>query len=287
MFRWPPEAGFPGAIHIASRNARLVSSDLVSATADLDLNLAGPLARAPKISGAVTFNTLEVNVPDRLPASLKPLPDTKHLDPKSFAREMLALQGKRTAAAARPSSFAAALDLKISAPNRIFVRGRGIDAEFGGDLRIAGAMQKPVVTGAFDLRRGRLQLLTQRIDITRGKLTFAGGLTPELDFYAETTAGDVTARIAVSGPAAQPSFAFTSVPELPQDEVLSRCCSARRPARCRRSRRCSSRPAWRNCPAWTSGRRRFRENAQGAWRGFCSISTRAAPGGQPSGRRPI
>ena len=217
-----PEAGFPGAIHIASRNARLVSSDLVSATADLDLNLAGPLARAPKISGAVTFNTLEVNVPDRLPASLKPLPDTKHLDPKSFAREMLALQGKRTAAAARPSSFAAALDLKISAPNRIFVRGRGIDAEFGGDLRIAGAMQKPVVTGAFDLRRGRLQLPTQRIDITRGKLTFAGGLTPELDFYAETTAGDVTARIAVSGPAAQPSFAFTSVPELPQDEVLSR-----------------------------------------------------------------
>ena len=72
------------------------------------------------------------------------------------------------------------------------------------------------------MRRGRLQLLTQRIDITRGALTFAGGLTPQLDFTAETTAADVTAQIAVSGPAAQPSFSFTSTPELPQDEVLSR-----------------------------------------------------------------
>jgi translocation and assembly module TamB len=217
-----PEAGMPGSIHIGSRNAQLVNSDLVSSTADLDLTLAGPLARAPKVSGAVIFKTLEVNVPDRLPASLKPLPDAKHIDPKGFAREMLALQRKQKAAAGRPSAFDVALDVKVSAPNRIFVRGRGIDAEFGGELKISGSAQNPKILGGFDLRRGRLQLLTQRIDITRGALTFAGGLTPQLDFTAETTAADVTARIAVSGPAAQPSFSFTSTPELPQDEVLSR-----------------------------------------------------------------
>ncbi len=217
-----PEAGMPGSIHIGSRNAQLVNSDLVSSTADLDLTVAGPLARAPKVSGAVIFKTLEVNVPDRLPASLKPLPDAKHIDPKGFAREMLALQRKQKAAAGRPSTFDVALDVKVSAPNRIFVRGRGIDAEFGGELKITGTAQNPKILGGFDLRRGRLQLLTQRIDITRGALTFAGGLTPQLDFTAETTAADVTAQIAVSGPAAQPSFSFTSTPELPQDEVLSR-----------------------------------------------------------------
>ena len=217
-----PEAGMPGSIHIGSRNAQLVNSDLVSSTADLDLTVAGPLARAPKVSGAVIFKTLEVNVPDRLPASLKPLPDAKHIDPTGFAREMLALQRKQKAAAGRPSAFDVALDVKVSAPNRIFVRGRGIDAEFGGELKISGSVQNPKILGGFDLRRGRLQLLTQRIDITRGALTFAGGLTPQLDFTAETTAADVTAQIAVSGPAAQPSFSFTSTPELPQDEVLSR-----------------------------------------------------------------
>jgi len=97
-----PEAGMPASIHIGSRNAQLVNSDLVSSTADLDLTVDGPLARAPKVSGAVIFKTLEVNVPDRLPASLKPLPDAKHIDPKGFAREMLALQRKQKAAVGRP-----------------------------------------------------------------------------------------------------------------------------------------------------------------------------------------
>lgn len=217
-----PDAGMPGSIHIGAHNAQLVGSELVSSTADLDLTLNGALARSPKISGAVKFNTLEVNIPDRLRSSLKPLPDAVHKNARGFAREMLELQREQKAKAARSSTFDAALDLKISAPSRIFVRGRGVDAELGGELKIAGTVQKPNVIGGFDLRRGRLQLLTRRIDITRGKLTFAGGLMPELDFYAETTAADVTAQIAVTGPASQPSFAFTSTPDLPQDEILSR-----------------------------------------------------------------
>jgi translocation and assembly module TamB len=221
-----PEAGMPGAIQIRAKNAQLASTDIVSATADLDLAIGGPLARSPKVSGRVTLTTMEVSVPDRLPASLKALPDATHVRPRDFAKRMLALERKQKESAAKKSAakssgFDAALDLAISAPNRIFVRGRGVDAEFGGELRLSGTLQKPVANGAFDLRRGRLQLLTQRIDLTRGKLTFAGGLTPQLDFMAETTAGDVTARIGVAGPAAQPTFTFTSTPELPQDEVLS------------------------------------------------------------------
>lgn len=217
-----PETGFPGAIRIGAKNAQLVSTDIVSAAADLDLDIGGPLARSPKVSGRVKLTTMEVDIPDRLPASLKALPDAKHVHPRDFAKRMLALERKQKEKAARPSKFDATLDLAIAAPNRIFVRGRGVDAEFGGELRLSGTLQNPVVNGAFDLRRGRLQLLTQRIDITRGKMTFAGGLTPQLDFSAETAAGDVTARIGVAGPASQPTFTFGSTPELPQDEVLSR-----------------------------------------------------------------
>ena len=47
-------------------------------------------------------------------------------------------------------------------------------------------------------------------------------MIPDLDLVAETTAADITARIAVTGPATQPTFAITSQPSLPQDEVLSR-----------------------------------------------------------------
>lgn len=217
-----PNAGMPGSIRIGANNAQLASTDIVTSTGDLDLTISGALARAPKVSGRVNLDTMEVSVPDRLPANLKPLAGSTHIDANGFAAQMLALQRKEKAKAARRSNFDVALDLAISAPNRIFVRGHGIDAEFGGDLKVGGTLQKPNVLGGFDLRRGKLQLLTQRIDITRGKLAFTGGLAPQLDFSAETRAADVTAKIAVTGPAAAPVFTFSSSPEMPQDEVLSR-----------------------------------------------------------------
>jgi translocation and assembly module TamB len=222
-----PDAGFPASIHIGAHQAQLASTEVVSSVGDLDLTLSGALLRAPEVSGRVALANMDVNVPDRLPAYLKPIPGTTHIDAKGFAAQMLALERRAKAKAARRSNVDMALDLDISAPSRIFVRGRGIDAELGGDLKIKGSLQRPEAIGGFDLRRGKLQLLVQRVDITRGKLTFAGGLTPELDFAAESTAADVTAKIDVSGPASAPIFSFSSSPDLPQDEVLSRLLFAR------------------------------------------------------------
>jgi len=217
-----PKSGFPAALIVKADNAQFVDSELASATGDLDLAINGPLMRAPRISGRVTLRSMDVNVPERMPINLKPLPGTRQIDAKGFAAQMIAIERKEKAAAGRKPTFDAPVDLTISAPNRVFVRGRGLDAEFGGQLKIAGTIQKPIVDGGFDLRRGRMQLLTQRLDITQGRLTFAGGLIPQLDFAAQTSAGGVTANVAVSGPASQPAFAFTSSPSLPQDEVLSR-----------------------------------------------------------------
>ena len=217
-----PASGFPAALIVKSANAQFVDSEVASATGDLDLTITGPLARAPRVAGRVTLRSMDVNVPDRMPVNLKPLAGTRQIDAKGFAAQMIAIERKEKARAARKPTFDAPIDLVIAAPNRIFVRGRGLDAEFGGQLKIGGTIQKPIIDGGFDLRRGRMQLLTQRLDITQGKLTFAGGLMPQLDFAAQTSAGGVTANVAVTGPASQPVFAFTSSPSLPQDEVLSR-----------------------------------------------------------------
>ncbi|WP_197430414.1 translocation/assembly module TamB domain-containing protein, partial [Methylobacterium sp. CCH5-D2] len=223
-----PARGFPGSLRIAGRNAELVSSPLVTAVAGLDLSLSGPLAQRPTITGRVDLASVEVSVPDRLPATVKPLPGTRRVNTTPEVRARLASRpqvrqpaaGKRGRAAA---PFDATLDVRVEAPNRIFVRGRGIDAELGGSLRVTGSSRDPGATGAFEMRRGRLQIIGQRLDFTRGRLTFGGELTrPDLDFLAETKATDITARIAVTGPANQPAFEISSDPTLPQDEVLSR-----------------------------------------------------------------
>ncbi len=223
-----PAGGFPGNFRVTAERAELVSSALMTAVAGLDLSLSGPLARTPKITGRVDVASIDVAVPDRLPATAKPLPGVRHVNTPPELRARLARRAEAKAAAtsrgrkATPP-FDASLDVTVDAPSHIFVRGRGIDAELGGSLRITGPSRDPRANGEFGLRRGRFDLVGQRLDFDRGRLTFAGSLTtPDLDFSAQTKAGDVTARVAVSGPADMPQFALTSDPVLPQDEILSR-----------------------------------------------------------------
>ncbi|MGQ4274569.1 translocation/assembly module TamB domain-containing protein [Terrihabitans sp. B22-R8] len=216
-----PAAGFPANIRIGGQRAQLVASDIVTAVADLDLTITGPVARTPRISGRIGLVSMDVAVPDRLPATLQPLPETKHVGARGVAKQRIARQMRANRGKGQ-APFLATLDIVLEAPNRIFVRGRGLNAELGGDLRLTGTSASPVAMGAFELRRGRFDIIGQRIDLNRGRLTFAGDLMPELDFLAETTAGDVTAQVGVTGNASAPDFVFTSNPDLPQDEVLSR-----------------------------------------------------------------
>jgi translocation and assembly module TamB len=218
--RIDPAANFPGDITVTGRNARLVSNDLAIATVDLDLSLTGALATEPLVAGRVTLTTLDISVPDRLPTTLQPLPGTRHVGAPEEVRARLAIrdaQGRE-----RGVRFNARLDLTIDSPNRIFIRGRGIDAELGGLLRLTGTSSDPIAIGGFELRRGRFDLLGQRLDFTRGVLEFTGDLVPFIDFVAETQTSDATVSIAVIGPANDPDFILSSSPELPQDEILSR-----------------------------------------------------------------
>ena len=217
-----PAAGFPGAIHLACERAQLVASDVVTAVGDMSVDITGALGRTPNVAGRITIVSMEITVPERFGGVSSPIPGTRHVNPTATARTLLALQAKASSARARAPLFSATLALTISAPNRIFVRGRGINAELSGDLRVNGPATNPQVTGGFDLLRGSLSLLGKRLSFTRGRVQFHGDVMPELDLVAETTSADVTARISVTGPAAQPVFKFTSDPSLPQDEILAR-----------------------------------------------------------------
>ena len=226
-----PNGGFPGAFKITAERAELVSSPIVTRHCEPQPRPERSFgADAESVRDGSTLVSVDVTVPDRLPATVQPLPGVRRvntpadvrvrLDAKADRKAKVAALGKRRKA---PPPFDATLDVAVHAPNRIFVRGRGIDAELGGDLRLTGTSRDPVAVGDFAMRRGRLSIIGQRLDFTRGRLAFNGELAiPDLDFQAETKAAEVTARVAVTGPANQPDFVLTSDPSLPQDEVLSR-----------------------------------------------------------------
>ncbi len=217
-------AGMPANLRITAQKAQLISNDVMTLVAGLNMTVTGPLTGSPTLGGRIDIRSLNVNVPERLPASSAPLRGAKHIAPPPQTRARLqAIAKARQQRERRKRSGASGprINLRIDAPNQVFVRGRGIDAELGGSVTVTGTTASPRANGAFELRRGRIDLLTQKIDISRGRLTFLGDIIPQLEFVAASTAGSVTAMVTITGQADDPKFAFTSQPTLAPDEVLS------------------------------------------------------------------
>jgi translocation and assembly module TamB len=106
----------------------------------------------------------------------------------------------------------------------VFVRGWGLDAEFGGDLAAGGTLAQPLVNGTLSSRRGRYEEFNKRFDLAHANLRFQGTVPPSpyLDIEAQTKADTITAIIKLTGAAKDPKIALSSIPALPQDEVLAR-----------------------------------------------------------------
>jgi translocation and assembly module TamB len=223
-----PQAGFPGNIQITMQKARLLSNETIRLVADAKLALSGAFATTPTLAGTIDVRSMDVNIAEKLPGSLTAT-EVRHVNvpggqqavaqtPQVKAQQRKKLQAKAQVAAA---PLVATLDLNISAPNNVFVRGRGIEAEFGGSLKVTGTSLKPITNGGFDIRRGRFDVLDRRLNFSRGRITFRGSTDPELDIAADSQTAALTATVHITGQASAPKISFSSTPALPEDEVLA------------------------------------------------------------------
>ncbi|WP_333474386.1 translocation/assembly module TamB domain-containing protein [Aminobacter sp. HY435] len=211
--------GFPADIAIKLTDGRYTDGRVVTANLGGDITIKGPLVTAPVLSGTINLARTVISIPEKFPGGLNAV-DVKHRDaPKAVIAQQNAM---RPAEQASGGNGALKLDVTVNAPSQIFVQGRGLDAELGGTLRLTGSSAAPEAIGEFTLRRGRLSVLGKRLNFTQGSVGFSGSLVPTINFAAETTAGDATVTIGITGQANNPQFTFSSVPALPEDEVLAR-----------------------------------------------------------------
>lgn len=214
-----PASGFPADLNLKLTNGRYTDGRIVTANLAGDLAIKGQLTSSPVLSGVINLARTVITVPNKLPGSLSELGVQHKNAPAAVKEQDRAL---RPAGGGASGSGAVTLDLTINAPNEIFVQGRGVDAELGGSLKLTGPTSSPQAVGQFTLRRGRLEILGKRLNFIEGSLSFSGSLVPYLNLVAESTASDATVTITVSGEATNPKFIFSSVPALPEDEVLAR-----------------------------------------------------------------
>lgn len=213
--------GMPADLAITVDNGRYSDGRIVTADIGAALKVSGPLAGGGLLSGTVNVKDANIAIPQSLPGSLSPLA-VRHVNaPKPVREQVAELKQDMGETGGGSGSGGLSLDVTVNAPARIFVRGRGLDAELGGSLRIVGTTAQPQAIGGIALRRGQLDVLTRRLAFSQGSVTFTGSLTPTLNFVATTTASSTTINVTISGSAADPVIALSSSPSLPQDEILA------------------------------------------------------------------
>ena len=211
---------------ITLNDVRLYDPELYDTRVNGGLTLKGPLTGGALLAGSLSLSETEVRVPASGFTSAGALLDLSHLREPGDVRETRrkagllgdGSAGSGSGGSARPI----ALDLTISAPSQVFIRGRGIDAELGGELRLQGTTADVRPSGGFRLIRGRMDILGRRLVLSRADLVMEGSLVPDISVAAATESDGITSTVTVDGPADNPVVSFASSPDLPQEEVLAR-----------------------------------------------------------------
>ncbi len=204
--------GMPIDLHITADHAKPISSDRLTTTLDASIAVTGKVAETMLVAGRVFLRRTDINIPNAFPASV--------------AKLNVIRPGQKPPSASSAPSSVVRLDLTIDSPQSIFVRGHGLDAELGGKLTIGGTTAGPDIAGGFALRRGDFSLAGTTLQFSKGEVSFNGSgvghaIDPTLDFEADSTNGGITATLAITGYADAPKITLSSVPALPQDEVLA------------------------------------------------------------------
>ncbi|PVH27863.1 translocation and assembly module protein TamB [Pararhodobacter oceanensis] len=187
------------------------------------VSVVGPLSNGALVRGDVLVEEAEIRIPNSpLARAGFGLQGLRHIGESAASRQTRTAAGIASGTRNGRAPIPLRLDLTMRAPGRVFVRGRGLDAEMGGTLRLGGTLSDVVPSGSFGLIRGRLDLLGNRFNLTDGSASMIGDFMPIVSLVATTESDGVTTSVMLSGPANEPEISFNSVPELPQDEVLAR-----------------------------------------------------------------
>jgi len=212
--------GYPMNISATLDNARLAKSDNIAARATGNLTLEKAAGQAALLSGSLR------------------LPETRYRIVREGAAQVPVLTGvRRKPAAGRPrvsgdglSAVGGSLfdlirlDIALKAPDEIYVSGMGLESEWKADVILRGTTEAPRVTGEIELVRGTLGFAGRSFELQEGRVTFPTGdaYDPAIRLVASETIETVTVTVSVTGRASNPQIAFSSVPGLPQDEIVSR-----------------------------------------------------------------
>ncbi len=198
-------------IRIATKNAQLLNA------AGLNATVTGPLRIISGGSGGTIAGRLDV---DRASwtlgsaAALEQLPQIKTRQINTAA--------DIAPARVRANPWRYLIDAR--ARSRVKVDGMGLDSEWSANIQLRGTTSAPRIGGDAEVVRGSYSFAGTRFELTKGEIKFDVNvpIDPRLDIEAESKADGVDVTVRVQGNGLKPEITFSSVPALPEEEILSR-----------------------------------------------------------------
>ena len=213
-------SGYPMNVEVALDDARLARSDALSATATGNLRLAKAAGQTALLSGEIILPETRYEIIRQGSAQVPELTGVRFKPPRGPKR----ITGDEPAEP-QPGLFdQLRLDIALNAPERLYVSGMGLESEWSADMRLSGTSTAPRVSGDVELVRGTLGFAGRSFELSDGRVDFTGGasIDPVIRLTATEDIEEVTVNVNITGRAYDPQIAFSSVPGLPQDEILSR-----------------------------------------------------------------
>ena len=212
------DKGFPIQLKLDLQNARLANSGDLAASATGTLTIVNGINQPPTISGTLQLPETKYRIVRQGSAKVATLSGIRRKVPVGRVK----MTGDADPIRGLPVNWK--LDIDVVADDKLYVTGMGLDSEWSGRLKFTGIAGAPIISGRIDLIRGNLGFAGRSFEVQRGRVNFEGTAVsnPTLRVVASGDADGVVTKITITGRAYDPQISFSSVPNLPQDEVMAR-----------------------------------------------------------------
>ncbi len=198
-------------LHLKADSVLMARNDTLTARADADIKIAGPLNSA-NVTGTVAMtNSHFLKNLDLIPIGLpgRPAPQPPSARPEfSISQPPL-----------RDWKF----DVTIKTKDPVLIRGSLANGGAVSNLHLSGTGLHPALEGTVRLENVEATLPFSRLEVSSGFVYFdpSDSFNPRLDLHGTSVIHDHTIHVYIYGTSLAPEAIFTSEPPLPQEEIIS------------------------------------------------------------------
>jgi TamB, inner membrane protein subunit of TAM complex len=198
-------------VQLKADSALVARNDTLTARANADIKVTGPLARADVTGNVAITNSHFLKDIDLIPIGLpgRPAPEPPSSRPEfSFPEPPI-----------RDWKFNVAIKTK----DPVLIRGNLATGGAIADLKLTGTGLHPELQGLVRLENVEATLPFSRLQVSNGFLYFdpSDSMNPRIELQGRSVIRDYTVRVYVYGTMLAPEAIFTSEPPLPQEEIIS------------------------------------------------------------------